>query len=131
MNKIEKILFLHIRQYQYSVSEESEINAVYREMTEEEKNEYAKLWNELHEIWNYINSPPVLNVRADDGVKTVQAYHEKVNPVNDVILKVINDFDFTLKETMTKKQKAAMIAILGESYFNEKYRDVQIIDDLE
>lgn len=130
MNNIEKALFLHIRQYQYSVSENSEILSAYREMTNEEKEEYYKLSRELHDIWNYINSQPILNVRPDDGVTTVQAYHEKIHPVSDVVLKVINDFGFTLKQTMTKKEKVAIIAILGQDYFDAKYGDIEIIEDL-
>lgn len=130
MNNIEKALFLDMRQYQYSVSEESEILSAYRVMTEDEKNEYHRLSRELHEIWNYINAPVVLNVHPDDGVKTVKAFHEKIRPVSDVILKVADDFGFSLKKTMTKKEKAAMIAILGENYFNQKFGDVEIIDDL-
>lgn len=31
---------------------------------------------------------------------------------------------------MTKKEKEAIIAILGEKYFNEEYVDIDIVDDL-
>ncbi len=131
MENIEKALFLKVRQYQYSISEDLEIAKTFSEMNEVQRGEYVNLSRELHNIWNYINSDPVLNSRPDDGVTSVQAYHEKINPVSDVILKVINEFNFTLKNTMTKKEKEAIIAILGENYFNEKYSDIDIIDDVQ
>ena len=131
MENIEKALFLKVRQYQYSTSEDLEIAKTFSEMNEVQKGEYVKLSRELHNIWNYINSAPLLNSRPDDWVTAVQAYHAKINPVSDVILKVISDFNFTLKNTMTKKEKEAIIAILGENYFNEKYSDINIVDDLQ
>ncbi len=131
MNNLEKALFLKIRQYQFTTSEDLEIATTYRSMNKEEKEEYIKLNRELHNIWNHINSQPILNVHPNDGVKTVQDYHEKINPVSSVILKIINDFNFTLKKTITKKEKEAIIAMLGKEYFNEKYSDINVIDDLD
>lgn len=130
MENIEKALFLNVRQLQYLTSEDLEIATTFSKMTDVQKDEYVKLNRELRNIWNYINIAPILNVRPDDGVNTIQAYHEKINPVSDIILKVINDFNFTLKKNMTKKEKEAIITILGEGYFNEKYSDIDIIDDL-
>jgi|GEM_PF-2762502 hypothetical protein len=131
MENIEKLLFLHIRQYQFSANEESEILATYRKMTDVEKNTYHKLQHELHKIYSYINSAPKLNVRPNDGVQTVEAYNEKIHPVSDIILKVVFDFNFTLKKTMTKKVKASIITLLGEDYFNKKFSGIEIIDDIE
>lgn len=130
MVNIEKLLFLHIRQFQFLVSEESEILATYKKLTDSEKDTYVKLLHELQKIYNYINSTPKLNIRPDDGVHTVEAYHEKIHPVSDIILKTFADFNFTLKKTMTKKLKASIIALFGEKYFNEKYSGIEIIDDI-
>ncbi|MDI1355614.1 MAG: hypothetical protein PSX36_11885 [bacterium] len=129
MNNLEKVIFLHLRQYQYARDESSEILATYGQMTELENQEYNKLNREMHRIWNYINSKPVLNVRPDDGVTTVQLYHEKITPVSEIILRVSNDYGLTLKETITKKYKEAIIAVFGEDYFNANFTGISEIED--
>lgn len=43
----------------------------------------------------------------------------------------MNDFDFTLKDSVTKKQKAAIIAILGEEYYQVNFGDKPVIEDLD
>ena len=131
MNKIEKAIFLHLRQYQYTTDENSEITSTYSNMSADEKKEYGNLSRELHTIYNHINSKPVLNVKADDGVNSIQTYHEKYGPVSDTILKIVNDFGFTLRDSVTKKQKEAIIAILGEEYYQSNYGDKPVIEDLD
>lgn len=129
MNRLEKAVFLKMRQYQFTTDESSEVLATYGQMTNEEKEEFYKLSREIHSILNYINSQPILNVRPDDGVTTVQAYHEQIKPVSEIILKVVYEFGLNLTNTITKKAKDAIIAFFGIDYYNTNYGDITVIDD--
>lgn len=130
MNKIEKTIFLHIRQYQLGPEDQAEITSTYGQMSPEEKKQYGELSRELHRIWNHINGPDILNATPTNRVKTFQDYHSKVSPISPIILKVLEDFDLTLKDTITQSEKDAIIAILGQGYFDTNMGHLDVIEDL-
>jgi hypothetical protein len=117
MNRLEKILFLEITNKQFSRLPDKEYMEAYQTLTETEKAEFVGLSNEIHEIYNYINSGLVAGAKTISA-KSISEYDEKINSINSKILNVISDFDLTLKPELSQKTKDAFIALFGQDYLD-------------
>lgn len=118
MDYLEKILFIDLTCHQLGVPDTNHpyFIATLEKLSEVEKNQYVKLTNQIHQIWNYVNMPKMLNF--DKRVNSVFEYHEIIQPVEERILTVCRDFGITLKEELTDEFKAAAKKISGKDYFD-------------
>jgi hypothetical protein len=123
MNRLEKILFLEITNKQFSRFPDREYMVAYNTLTEAEKAEFVSLSNEIHKIYNYINSGLVAGAKTISA-KSISEYDENINPINPKILIVVSDFDLTLKPELSQKTKDALLALFGQNYL-DRYQNSQ------
>ncbi len=125
MFKIEKALFLELTHWQFGKW------YILREMldllesfNESEKTLYLMLKEEARGIFNYINSPNVLNVVNNEGVDSIFDFNDKVETVSETLLEFCKGFGITLKkDDMTEEYKKAIIDILGLEFFEKHYKE--------
>lgn len=120
MDKLEKLLFLEITNRQFTKFHNKDFFDTYKELNDSEKNKLSELTREIHSIWNAINGPEVLN--ASKKYTSFEDFHSE-NPVSPEIVKVIRDFELTLKSEIPEELKNAIIKFLGQDYFNEYFGD--------
>lgn len=118
MNYLEKILFIDLTCYQLGITDTSHPDFIAKldSFSDEEKNQYAKLTNEIHRIWTYINMPPMVNVKKRGN--SVSEYNETIHPVDKRILTICSDYGITLNEEFKDEFKATAKRLLGKDYFN-------------
>lgn len=121
MNNLEKLLFLEFTNKQYSKFPNKEYFDVYNILSEIEKSEFTMLARELHEIWNYINSPSLKNVIDNSDFKSIKDYSNKFGNVNEKILQIADDFDISLETKMDEKFKNKIISLFGKEYFENNF----------
>ena len=121
MNNFEKILFLDFTNKQFSKQPNSEYYATYQLLSETEKQELGELSRELHEIWTYINSKPVLNVIDNRGINSIEDYHANIRHVNPKLMRMAVEFSLTLRNEMSDKTKDAIIKLFGVDYFRNNF----------
>lgn len=117
MDNLEKILFIDITCHHFGKPNTNHPNYIetWQRLSENEKATYTKLTNEIHEVWSYVNMPKIIPVKQ--RVNSVFEYHELIQPVDERILKVCNDFEISLKEELTEEFKATAKKIFGDDYF--------------
>ena len=118
MDYLEKILFIELTCQQLGIPDTNhpEFFSTWDNLCENEKKIYAKLTNEIHQIWTYINMPIMIDIKKK--VNSVFEYNEFIQPVDKKILSVCNDFGISLKEELTDKFKETVKAVLGKDYFH-------------
>jgi hypothetical protein len=118
MNYLEKMLFIDLTCYQLGITDtrHPDFIATWDSLSNEEKNQYAKLTNEIHQIWTYINMPLMVDIKK--RVNSVFKYNEIIQPVDKRILTVCSDYEITLNEEFTEEFKATAKRVLGKDYFN-------------
>jgi hypothetical protein len=109
MDKIEKLVFLEITNKQFTKFPSSDFYETYNLLNDEEQTEYSKISNEIHSIWNRMNTPEILNAN-----KKYNSIHEFIseNEVSPIIVKVINDFNLDLKTEISEQTKIISKKIL-------------------
>ena len=117
MNNLEKIVFLEMTNKQLTKFPNKEYYATIDLLTEEEDEQFTTLGNEIHRIWNYLNTKKSRK-RDNFEVTSIQDYNEKINPVNDIILKVSSEFGITLKDGVSSELKSAILNILGKEFLD-------------
>lgn len=121
MNNLEKMLFLEMTNIQFRESPNSVYYSSYKALSQKEKEQFTELYRELHNIWNYINSKPVLNVIDNRGIDSVADYNEKVAKVDRMILQVSRDFELAMKNEMNEELKNAIISFFGIDFYNQRF----------
>jgi hypothetical protein len=121
MDKLEKLVFLEMTNKQFSKNPSQDFFKTYKTLTERESDIYTELYNEIHRIWNYINAN--INNTTMAKVKSIEDYHTLAEPVSDLILKISQDFNITLKNEITLSQdlKQRIITIMGQRFFDENF----------
>ena len=117
MNHFEKILFIDLTCHQIGTpnTNHPDFITTWQNLSEDEKNEYTKLTNEIHQVWTYINMPLIIDLKK--RVNSVFEYNEFIQPVDKRVLRVCSDFGITLKEELTDEFKATAKRLLGKDYF--------------
>jgi len=119
MEKLEKLVFLEITNKQFGKFPNSEYFKTFNELSQEVKDEFGlKISKEIHDIWTRIN------IKQREGIdkysiNSIDDYIEYISPVNEIILKVMNDYGLTLKNEITEEFKNAVKKILGEDYLRK------------
>lgn len=121
MKNLEKLLFLEFTNKQYSKFPNKEYSDIYNILSELEKSEFAILSREIHEIWNYINSPSIKNVIDNSDCKSIKDYSNKFGNVNEKLLQIADDFDINLETKIDEKFKDTIITIFGKDYFENNF----------
>lgn len=121
MNQLEKLIFLEVTNKQINKLPNSSYFEAYRELNQSERKVFAEYVREIHEIWNFINSKPVLNALDNEGVNTIFDYNEFVSPVSNQILQVCTDFELTLKNEISSEFKQNIIKILGIEFYKKHF----------
>lgn len=121
MNNLEKILFLEMTNKQFAKLPDQTYYDTYKRLSEDESDQFTRLSQELHDIWNFINSEPFPGVIDNKGVDTIQDYNDKVAPVNEMIMRISKDFGLTLQEEITDDFKNAIIEFFGLEYYSKKF----------
>ena len=118
MDKIEKLVFLEITNKQFTKFATPDFYETYNLLNDDEQTEFSKISNEIHSIWNRMNTPEILNAN-----KKHNSIHEFLseNEVSPIIVKVINDFDLDLKTEISEQTKKSIINLFGEDYFNDNF----------
>lgn len=106
---------------QFRESPNSVYYSSYKALSQKEKEQFTELYRELHNIWNYINSKPVLNVIDNRGIDSVADYNEKVAKVDRMILQVSRDFELAMKNEMNEELKNAIISFFGIDFYNQRF----------
>jgi len=114
MKNLEKIVFLEMTNKQLSKFPNKEYYETIKSLTENEDDEFTILSNQIHNIYNYINSK-----MHSFQIEDIEDYNEKIEPVNPIILKVASDFGITMKSGISEELKKSILEILGKDYLDE------------
>jgi len=114
MNNFEKFIFLELTWKQFAKLDSSDYYKTIASLSKQEEELSIKMSNEIHEIYNYLNS----NFEGRKKVDSIFEYNEQVSPVSDLILKVASDFELTLKGEISEEFKKAIFDILGKEYLD-------------
>ena len=133
MNNLEKILFLEMGAYQYDnlccdnpeyvktyklCGDNPEYVKTYKLLNGSEIALWVKYSQEIHDIYSYINSGTVKNVK-EIIVNNVYEYNEKICPISNIIMNLINNYNFTLIPEISEEFKNAYINMFGKSSFDK------------
>ncbi len=120
MNKIEKLVFLEITNKQFTKFPNTDYHDTFNSLNSAEQQEFSKLYHEIHTIFNQINSPAIENVK-----KAYSSVHEYISAhqVSPIIIKVINDFDLSLKDQITPEFKNLVIKRMGENFYKTHFEN--------
>tara|TARA_R110001606_G_scaffold95478_1_gene211263 strand:+ start:61 stop:474 length:414 start_codon:yes stop_codon:yes gene_type:complete len=119
-NAFEKMIFLEMKYKQLWTIPKNEEDfkdywKVYKSLSMEEKDLInTKLFHEIHKIWNYINSKNIDGTRRHQ-INSILEYHNNVEKVSEIILKISKEYNITLKYKMPEKLKNAIKYGLGKN----------------
>ncbi|NHM04879.1 hypothetical protein [Flavobacterium celericrescens] len=120
MDYFEKFVFLELTWKQFARLDRSEYYSTISSLSEEEDELSIKISREIHNIYNVINS----KVEGGKNVNSIIEYHQEVSSVSDVILKVSQDFDLSLKREVSDKFKKAVLNFFGKNYLENFLKDI-------
>jgi hypothetical protein len=122
MNNFEKLTFLEITNKFLGKFPNSDYLETYEKLNDIEKLEFTRISNEIHQIWNFINSKPIEGVIENENVNSIFEYHSSISDVNSSILKVCQEFDLDLKNGFSKKFENAVIQTFGKGYYRKHFK---------
>jgi hypothetical protein len=118
MNNLDKLIFLEITNKQFGKFPNSEYFKTLKLLSESEADELNKLANEIHDIWNNLNTPPKLTMNKVYG--SFNEYSDEI-VVSPKISRIMNDFNLDLKNKMSEEVKKAIISLLGQDFFDKTF----------
>jgi hypothetical protein len=121
MNQLEKLIFLEITNKKFTKFPNSEYIKTHNLLLPEEQNKFSKYSQEIHQIWNYINSMPLKNIIDNKNVNSILDYNNLVASVSDLILKICNDFELSLKNEISPNFKENVIRKLGIDFYKKHF----------
>lgn len=118
MDNLDKLFFLKITNKQFTKFPDSEYYKTLELLSEMDKDEFYKLADEVHSIWNNLNTPPNLTMNKVYG--SFDEYRDEIE-VSSRITKIMNDFNLDLKDKMSNEVKKSIIALLGKDFFDKTF----------
>lgn len=114
---------LKIKHNLISASELKNHLAQFDLLSEQKQEELLNHINEIHLIYNRINSNSIEKRFSNDvmGIQSIKEYHQKIKPVSNIILDVSEEYNIDLKIKHSQKFNSACIAIFGEDYFQSRF----------
>ena len=122
MNNIEKLVFLEMTNKQFTKFPNSEYLNTYKNLSETKRTEFHILSEEVHQIWNKINSTNFEDIE-NYSINSIEEFNERIRPVSDIILKISSDFDLTLKNEISEKFKERVIKLFGKDFFDNLFSE--------
>ncbi len=119
MDNLDKIIFLEITNKQFAKFPNSGYYKTLELLSEIEKEKFYKLADEIHEIWNNLNTPKKISINYK-VYGSFDEYRDEIE-VSSRISKIINDFNLDLKDEMSDEVKKSIIAVLGKDFFDETF----------
>jgi hypothetical protein len=119
MDNLDKLIFLEITNKQFTKFPNSDYYKTLELLSEIDKEEFYKLADEIHKIWNNLNTPKkfAINYKV---YGSFNEYKDEIE-VSSRISKIINDFNLDLKDEMSDEVKKSIIALLGKDFFDETF----------
>ncbi len=121
INNLEKMIFLEMTNKAFSKLPDEEYYETYDKLSEAEKTRFFPLVNEIHEIWSHINMPADIKVFFERKANTILEYHNNVAPVDELILKISNDFNIDLKDVISPEFAEAIKRLLGITFYKKHF----------
>ena len=123
MDNFEKIIFLLLTKEQFEVSiYDSEFTSLFDSFAESDQQRIVKLSQEIRRISGNINRNPNTSPSIPyNKIETIEEYHENVEPVSSIILKVADDFGISLVKEPDEKFKESVIAVFGKEYYDRLF----------
>jgi len=118
-NNLDKLIFLEITNKQFTKSENRNYYKTLELLPEIEKEEFYKLAQEIHKIWENLNTPKNFPINYK-VYSSFDEYSDEIE-VSPRILKIMNDFNLNLKDQISDEFKKSIIFILGKNYFDETF----------
>lgn len=119
MDNLNKLIFLEITNKQFTKSPDSDYYKTLELLPEVDKEEFYKLADEIHDIWNNLNTPKNFTVNYK-VYSSFDEYKDEIE-VSSRISKIINDFNLNLKDEMSDELKKSIIALLGKDFFDKTF----------
>ncbi|MDD2819956.1 MAG: hypothetical protein PHW29_01710 [Flavobacterium sp.] len=119
MDNLNKLIFLEITNKQFTKFPDSDYYKTLELLSETDKEEFYKLADEIHEIWNNLNTPKNFAVNYK-VCNSFEEYRDQIQ-VSSKISKIINDFNLDLKDEMSDEVKKSIIALLGKDFFDQTF----------
>ena len=119
MDNLDKLIFLEITNKQFTKFENSDYYKTLELLPEIEKEEFYKLTEEIHEIWNNLNTPKNFPI----NYKVYNSFDEYSGEieVSPRISKIMNDFNLNLKDEMSDELRKSIISLFGKDFFDETF----------
>jgi len=117
---LEKIVFLEITNKQLGKFPNNDYLNLYNTLNKLEKDKFHKLSRQIHELWNLINSKKIDGLSV--SINSFEEYHEKIEPIDIIILKVLYDFNLDLKNQVSEEFKNKVIQHFGKSFFDNNFK---------
>jgi len=118
---IEQLLFLELTNKQFVRFPDTKYYSLWDSLSVPDKAYFAKLTNEIHMIYNYVNSPRMGDMDLSD-ILSIQDYDQKIEKVTPIILQVAKDYDLTVKNTVSEQTKNAIRNMFGQDFLDEFLR---------
>jgi hypothetical protein len=118
MDNLDKLVFLEITNKQFTKFSNSDFYSTLKLLSESEEDEFYKLAEEIHAIWNNLNAPR--NLTMNKIYNSFDEYREEIQ-VSPRITKIMSDFNLDLKDSMSDEVKKSIIAVLGKDFFDKTF----------
>ena len=114
---------LQIKQNLLSASELKNHLAQFDLLSEDKQKKLLNLINEIHLIWNRINSNSIKKRFFNDvvDIQSIQEYHQKIKPVSKIIRNVSDKYNIDLKIIHSDEAISDCIAVFGEDYYQSRF----------
>jgi len=116
---LEKIVFFEITNKQFGRFPNSEYLNLYNTLTKSEKEKFHKLSRKIHELWNLVNSKKIDSLNV--SINSFEEYHEKIEPIDSILLTVLYDFNLDLKNQISEEFKNKVIQHFGKPFFDNNF----------
>ena len=118
-NNLDKLIFLEITNKQFTKSENPNYYKTLELLTEIEKEEFYKLTEEIHEIWNNLNTPKNFPINYK-VYGSFDEYSDEIE-VSSRISKIMKDYNLNLKDQMSDELRKSIISLLGKDFFDQTF----------
>lgn len=120
MDRLEKLVFLEATNKQFSKLPDNEFKQEYKLLTKDEQLKFIQISDEIHELWNAINGN-TSTVTGQTEINDIEDCLEVGFKIDDILKKVLKDFNLTLKREISEEFRTTVIEAFGQDFFDEKF----------
>ena len=123
MKKFEEVVFLLVTNTQFEKFPGKRYYELVNSLSKKEEERFQKIYSDITNIWNMVNGFHPKQERMVE-VNSIQEYHEKLKPLDEMILSVSEDFGLTLKRgEFSEKFRNSVISQLGKEFWDKTFGD--------